>query len=329
MRFDFKRLKEDLRSLKPLRPVIFHPAEEDSSFASRFAEFLRGLEEEAGLEVEVRRGEVPGVTLKPCLTLQGGGGRNIHYLAVPEGPEGPPFVEALMGLAGSQPRLPDLEGLARPASFLIFIAPSCPHCPGAVRRANRLALASPLITTSIVDAQQFSGLARRFGARAVPLTVLDEGLSWTGIIPASELAGEVLSRGQEGQEARLFRSLIETSRFGEAARRIREGGGAAHLLAAWKESNTSSRMGLLLAAGEALDHQPAALDGIVADLLSLLRAEDAPLRGDTADLLGRIGHPAAREALRALRDDPHPDVAEIAAEALQEIESAGREGEPG
>ena len=49
-------------------------------------------------------------------------------------------------------------------------------------------------------------------------------------------------------------------------------------------------------------------------------SEDPVLRGDTADLLGRIGHRAATDALRALLDDPNPHVAEIASEALEEID---------
>jgi HEAT repeat protein len=43
------------------------------------------------------------------------------------------------------------------------------------------------------------------------------------------------------------------------------------------------------------------------------------LRGDTADLLGQIGHPSAREALKSLLKDPNPDVAEIAKEALEAL----------
>ena len=71
---------------------------------------------------------------------------------------------------------------------------------------------------------------------------------------------------------------------------------------------------------EALEADCAALDGLVADLLPILRAGDAVLRGDTADLLGKIGHRAATDALSALLEDPNPDVAEIASEALGEID---------
>jgi HEAT repeat protein len=75
-----------------------------------------------------------------------------------------------------------------------------------------------------------------------------------------------------------------------------------------------------MAVEEALEADRAALDGLVSGLLPILPSEDAALRGDTADLLGRIAHWTARDPLRALLDDPNPDVAEIASEALEEID---------
>ena len=76
----------------------------------------------------------------------------------------------------------------------------------------------------------------------------------------------------------------------------------------------------MLAAELALEDNPAALDCIVPRLLPLLEGPDVTLRGDTADLLGRIGHPVAREPLQRLLADDNPDVAEIAQEALEALE---------
>ena len=96
------------------------------------------------------------------------------------------------------------------------------------------------------------------------------------------------------------------------------------LARAWSTSTTASRMGLLLAVEQVLERDGHGLDEAVAELLPILQADDAALQGDTADLLGRIGHPAATEGLRALLDHPNPDVAEIAAEALEEITGGGK-----
>jgi len=68
------------------------------------------------------------------------------------------------------------------------------------------------------------------------------------------------------------------------------------------------------------------LDGAVPSLIEVLQSEDGSLRGDTADLLGQIGHQGAIPDLEELRNDPNPDVAEIAAEALEEIEARMKQG---
>jgi HEAT repeat protein len=81
----------------------------------------------------------------------------------------------------------------------------------------------------------------------------------------------------------------------------------------------------MMAVETALEDDRSALDGLVPGLLPILGSEDAVLRGDTADLLGRIGHRAARDRLRTLLEDPNPDVAEIASEALEEIEARDTE----
>jgi len=143
-------------------------------------------------------------------------------------------------------------------------------------------------------------------------------------VTARQLAEQIAARGSSEHDAQAFVSLVETGRVSDAAREILAGRGAPHFLAAWQSSATSLRMGLLLAVEEALEEDPACLDGIVPELVKVLEVDDAALQGDTADLLGQIGRAEAADALRALRDHPNPDVAEIAAEAVGEIESRQR-----
>ena len=140
-----------------------------------------------------------------------------------------------------------------------------------------------------------------------------------GVISPAGLVDRILTRGDKGHGARVFCSLVETGRLKDAASQILEGPGAVHLLDAWKKSSLSSRVGLMLVTEETLESDPRALDSIVSGLLPGLAAEDAALRGDTADLLGQIGHTDAVDALSALTKDPNPDVAEIATDSLDAI----------
>jgi thioredoxin-like negative regulator of GroEL len=210
----------------------------------------------------------------------------------------------------------ELRALAADAELVIFVAETCPHCANAVRQAEAVARASPRVTVSVIDAQQSPELAARYSVKSVPTTMLDGGLSWVGVEGAARIAERVLARGTADHERAVFASLVESGRHGEAIERIVDGGEVAHFAALWVASTTSTRIGLMLVAEGALERRPDALHETIDALLPALESADAALRGDTADLIGQTGNPAGLEALRPLLDDPNPDVAEIAAEAL-------------
>jgi len=176
--------------------------------------------------------------------------------------------------------------------------------------AHRRAIA-PQVTTVIIDAQQFPDLAGRYKAKSVPMTIIDGQLSIVGVIPPAQLVEKIINRDDE----EIFLSLVESGRFNDAAEKL-----CAGFAAAWAKSTTQLRMGLMMVAENALAQDPHAMDSLVPDLLPATKSEDAALRGDTADLLGQIGHPAAVDALKELLNDENPDVAEIAQDALEEIE---------
>ena len=77
----------------------------------------------------------------------------------------------------SAPLPPDLIKRARtiPAgSWLrVFVGPACTHCPGAVRAAVGLALASKELSVEVVGTADFPDLARAFKISSVPTTVVN------------------------------------------------------------------------------------------------------------------------------------------------------------
>ena len=110
--------------------------------------------------------------------------------------------------------------LAAQVGIVYGIDETQPHCPGAVRSANQLALASALVTVSIADVQVHSSLAERFNVRSVPLTILDGELAVHGVVPPADLVDKILSCGDEDHGRNLLLSLVEQGRFDEAAGRI-------------------------------------------------------------------------------------------------------------
>ena len=237
---------------------------------------------------------------------------NVRYRAVPFGPELEPFLELLLALSvGEAP--PADEQLA-PADLQVMIAPTCPNCPRVVAVCGRVAAARPQVRLEVVDVQYFTDLAG--AVKSVPTVIVDGTRSLVGALSEQDLLEVLAERSSRSYVHKTLASMIETGRFTDAVPLLASPQGQAALVAMLASSTMSERIGLMLAAEEALGVNGRCLDAALPHVLPLLEAPDANLRGDVADLLGKIGAPAARTALEALLSDPNPDVCEVAADAL-------------
>jgi len=262
-------------------------------------------------ELDPRPGSLPGLEI---LTRRG---RTVGlWSAVPAGPEGPPFLELLVSLCA--PREP---GPPAGPAIEVLVAPDCPNCPNAVRAAGELLAGGKVSHLHVVDVTSFPNRAEELGVASVPVTVT-EGLVLTGVRSAPELAGKLAARGTPAWTENLLTAHLDEGRAEMAATLLVEAAGVPAFASLWQRSSMTTRLGLMLAAQTALERAPHALDDAVPALLPLLESGDAALRGDTAELLGWIGHPSAAEALRTLCSDPQPDVAEAAAEALESLRTS-------
>jgi hypothetical protein len=234
-------------------------------------------------------------------------------------------LEAMTDPAEVQALEGTLQDLTEDTDILLFVAPGCRACPHQIRSVATVTLASPRIAVEIVDATQEPELATQYEVRSVPTTVVGDELIMVGVIPAPELALRILEQQGPGADRVVFSSLVESGRIDEAAARLSDGRATEIFGELWSKSTLESRMGLFLVAEKALEENPLGLDPLVPILMEGLQG-DGPLsqddtrRGDTADLLGRIGNEDARPVLEALTQDSNPEVAEAAQEALEELD---------
>jgi HEAT repeat protein len=233
-------------------------------------------------------------------------------------------LEALTNPAEVEAVKGTLEKLTKDAELLLFIGQGCPACPHQVRSVATLALASPRISVEIVDVTVEPELAAQYEVSAVPTTVVNDELIMVGVIPAGDLAWRLLEREGPEAEKMVFAALVEAGRIADAAERLSDGRATEAFMELWSRSTLESRMGLFLVAEEVISWYPGALDELAPLLIKGLEgegplSEDPTRKGDTADLLGQIGHPDARPVLEALSRDPNEEVAEAAEEALSQL----------
>lgn len=220
--------------------------------------------------------------------------------------------------------LEKLTEFVEPVEIVVFVAQGCPNCPHGVRAAEALAAANSMVTVSVVDTGEFTDLASRYQVRSVPTFVVNGDLTIVGVVTQEELIHRLNElQGPDAEDA-IFVSLVKSGRLADATSRLVDGRGFSAFADLWKRSTLEGRISLSLAAQNAIDEDAGSLDKLVEQILPSLETDDAARRGDTADLLGAIGHQSARSALEKLLDDAHPDVAEAAEDALASIDERTR-----
>lgn len=148
--------------------------------------------EEINFVLDRERAEQFGIEGIPAIALlRGGDDTRIRFLGAPAGYEFMSLIEALIlagtGVSGLTPESKALVAahVTKPTEILVFVTPSCPHCPRAVTLAHRMAVESPLIRATCVEATEFLDLAQRYRVTGVPKTVVGGTIEMLGALPES------------------------------------------------------------------------------------------------------------------------------------------------
>jgi len=136
---------------------------------------------------------VPGIVL-----LRDGADTRMRFLGAPAGYEFSSLVESVV-LAGTgdsgltdESRRVIAEKATEPLDIKVFVTPTCPHCPRAVTLAHRMAVESPNISATCVEASEFHDLSRQYRVTGVPKTVSSVGAEILGALPEEQFVSGVL-----------------------------------------------------------------------------------------------------------------------------------------
>ncbi len=137
----------------------------------------------------------------PAIAIVRGGDEpkdyGIRYFGIPSGYEFSSLIEDILmvsqGESGlSQETKQAVAQINEPVHIQVFVTPTCPYCPMAVRLAHQLALESDLITADMVEAIEFPHLANKYQVMGVPRTVINEDYHLEGAVPEPMLLERVL-----------------------------------------------------------------------------------------------------------------------------------------
>jgi len=158
--------------------------------------------EEVNLVLDKEKSDQFGIDRIPAIVLlRDGADTRMRFLGAPAGYEFSSLVESILlagtddsGLTEESKRL-IAEKATEALDIKVFVTPTCPHCPRAVTLAHRMAVESPNISATCVEASEFHDLSRKYRVTGVPKTVSSSGAEILGALPEDQFVVGVL----EGQ----------------------------------------------------------------------------------------------------------------------------------
>ena len=132
-----------------------------------------------------------GVDRAPTVIVEGDRDFGIRFIGIPSGYEYSSLIEDIIDVGTGKTELSDatreaLSEIEGPIHIRVFVTPSCPYCPRAVRTAHMMAIESEKVTADMVMANEFPELATRYSVMAVPKVVINEETSFEGAIPEED-----------------------------------------------------------------------------------------------------------------------------------------------
>lgn len=165
-------------------------------------EELVALSNRINLEVydfvlEADKAKKLGVDKIPATIITGKQEYKIRYFGIPSGYEFTSLIEDIIDVSRGRSRLPSelldkVKSISKPTHIQVFVTPTCPYCPKAVRIAHQLAIENLNITADMVEAVEFPHLANRYSVMAVPKTVINDRVEFVGALPEAQFVDYVL-----------------------------------------------------------------------------------------------------------------------------------------
>ncbi len=114
--------------------------------------------------------------------------RGVKFNGIPAGHEINSYLSAILEMSGSLNKLQEdvskrIQKIQKPIDIKVFVTLSCPHCPGAVQTAHRLAMENGNIKAEMIEAQTFPEMSKKYRVSGVPKIVINEKYELVGNQP--------------------------------------------------------------------------------------------------------------------------------------------------
>jgi glutaredoxin-like protein len=168
----------------------------------QIAEEISPLSDKITLEVydfvkDKEKADQMSIDKIPALAILGDRDYGIRFYGIPSGYEFTSFVEDIMDIGMRKTNLSEktkkaLYELSKPVHIQVFVTPTCPYCPMAVRTAHKMAFESDKVRADVIESVEFPHLALKYNVKGVPKVVINETVTMEGAVPEPHFLEKVL-----------------------------------------------------------------------------------------------------------------------------------------
>ncbi|HNS06246.1 MAG TPA: thioredoxin family protein [Candidatus Saccharicenans sp.] len=177
-------------------PEIKQLLEELSKLSDKIKLTVYDFKKDADRAAEFHLDRIPAIIIKTDTDT------GIRFFGIPSGYEYMSLLEAIVDASRGQTELSPatkeaLKKLKKDVNIQVFVTPTCPYCPMAVRLAHQMALESPHITASMIEASEFPELSQKYEVMGVPKSIFNETITLEGAVPEEVFLEQVLRAAGE------------------------------------------------------------------------------------------------------------------------------------
>lgn len=141
-----------------------------------------------------------GITMYPAFAMIGEKDYGVRFYGIPSGYEFAALIENLIDVSKNKSALgteflEEVKSIDKEITIKVFVTPTCPHCPGAARKAHMFAMENENIIGEAIESNEFPVISQKYGVMAVPKIVIEskdgKSVSFEGNYPESHFIEKI------------------------------------------------------------------------------------------------------------------------------------------
>jgi glutaredoxin-like protein len=199
-----EQITEALKEIPNKVKLILFTSEKDCEFcadAKQIANLVKESSDKISLEMydleqDKEKAKEYKIDMVPAFILHADELRLIRYFGLPAGHEFSTFVSDIRDISRGKPDIRDeliekAKKIDKELHIQVFVTPTCPYCPKAVKVVHDLALLNPKITGDMIESMEFRDLAMKNNVSGVPKTIINGKVEFTGAMGIEEVLKKI------------------------------------------------------------------------------------------------------------------------------------------